>query len=270
MKGYNPEFTDSYIESIKQEYDQNGCIKFEGVLSREEALELGAELKELIEDNNNNAQWKGDFINPEERAKTKILDIHDVHLHPSASEAFRGLRRDPRILSRLAILLGGSVDTPVVNHHDKGFVKPGAKGDTHGGKFPKHQDYPFFPHHDDRMLAAIVYMSDITEDMGPVKVYPGSHKGGPIEHTRVEGGEPYLEDDAYSSDEAVTMAGKAGDMVVFNINTVHESGFNRSLMDRISWLIQVRHADNKPIEGPWYFKEPAEGEQLWPPKAETD
>jgi hypothetical protein len=62
MKNSNPEFTDEYVESVKQEYDSNGCIKFEGVITREEALELGKELKALIESKPNNAQWKGDFM----------------------------------------------------------------------------------------------------------------------------------------------------------------------------------------------------------------
>jgi phytanoyl-CoA hydroxylase len=174
MKNPNPEFTDADVESIKQEYDSNGCIKFEGVITREEALELGKELKALIESKPNNAQWKGDFINNEERAKSKILDLHDVHRDPEASKGLKSLRRNPRILERLAILLGVSDGESVINHHDKGFIKPGLKGDTYGGTFPLHQDFPFFPHSDNRMLAAIIYLTDITEDMGPVKVFPGS------------------------------------------------------------------------------------------------
>lgn len=265
MNKHNPEFADSYVESMKQEYDKNGCIKFEGVIPREKALRLGAELKELIIDNDNNAQWKGDFDKKGKFGKTKIFDLHNVHSHPDVSEELRKLRYDPRIMARFAILLGGTIDTGVVNHHDKGFVKPGVKGDTVGGIFPKHQDYPFFPHYDYRMLAGIVYFTDITEDMGPVKVYPGSHANGPLEHTRDGDGEPYLLDTTpFTPDKAVTMTGRAGDMVVFDINMVHESSFNISLMDRISLLFQVRHIDNLPKISPYYEIQPYEGEQLWP------
>lgn len=266
MKEHRIDFSDEYIESAKQEYDRNGCIKFEEVISREEALALGVELQELIEDNDNNALWKGNFINNEERTKTKIFDLHDVHSHPEVSEALKRLRFDPRIMARFAFLLGGTVDTVVINHHDKGFVKPGVKGDTFGGTFPKHQDHPFFPHEDDRILAGILYLSDITEDMGPVKVYPGSHKDGLLEHQKVEGGEPHLLDTTpFTPDRAVTMIGRAGTLVVFNYNMVHESGFNISQNDRKSLLFQVRHVDNHPKIGPYYKVEPFEGEQLWPP-----
>ena len=154
------EFSDSYTKSLKEEYDRNGCIKMEGLIPRDEALALGDELKDLINSRNKDVQWSGKFISEEERAKSKILDMHDVH---TESSNFEALRHDPRILARLAILLGG----PVVYHHNKGFIKPGAHGDTYGGKFPPHQDSPFFPHSDDRVLAAIVYLVDIEEDMGP-------------------------------------------------------------------------------------------------------
>ncbi len=264
MKEHSPAFDDSYIESIKEEYDRNGCIKFEEVIPREEALKLGAELKELIVKRNHNARWKGDFDIKTKLAKTKIFNLHDVHSHPEASKELRELRYDPRIMARFAILLGGTVDTPIDNHHDKGFVKPGARGDTFGGTFPKHQDHPFFPHEDDRILAGILYLSDITEDMGPVKVYPGSHKNGLLEHQRVEGGEPYLLDTTpFTPDRAVTMIGRAGTLVAFHYDMVHESGFNMSEDDRISLLFQVRHRDNLPKIGPYYKVEPYEGEPLW-------
>lgn len=251
MKKPYSEFKDSYVQSVKQEYDANGCIKFERVLPREEALALGVELHKLINDRDQDVLWEGDYISDEERAKSKIFDLHEVHEH---SGSFRLLRKDPRILSRLAILLGG----PVIFHHDKGFVKPRADGETYGGKFPPHQDYPFFPHYNYNMLAAIVYLTDITDDMGPVKVFPGSHHAGPRQTAE---GRPYINPDDFPADQAVTMTGKAGDVVAFNLNTVHLSGPNKSQNDRVSWLIQVRHPESKRLSGEL---EPHEGEQLWP------
>lgn len=251
MKKPYIEFTGTEIAAIKEEYDTNGCIKFSEVIPRDEALWLGVELQQLIETRNKDVQWEGDFISEEERAKSKILDMHEVH---EVSENFRQLRRDVRIMSRLAILLGG----PVIFHHDKGFVKPGAHGDTYGGKFPPHQDYPFFPHYNYNMLATIIYLTDITEDMGPVKVFPGSHHAGP---RQTADGRPYINPDEFKSEDAVTMTGRAGDMVAFNINTVHMSGPNKSMYDRVSWLMQVTHPDSKPLND---HKEPHQGEQLWP------
>lgn len=247
------EFSNSYTKFLKEEYDQNGCIKFSEVIPRDEALALGDELQELIEARNQDVQWGGMFISDEERAKSKIFDMHDVH---RVSENFEALRHDPRILGRLAILLGG----PVIYHHNKGFIKPGMKGDTYGGIFPPHQDYPFFMHSNDRMLAAIIYLSDITEDMGPVRVFPGSHKDGPLETVP---GQKYLASESYPEDQAEVMTGNAGDMIAFNVNTVHMSGANKSPRDRKSWLIQVNHPSSKPPV-PNIHPSADQGERLWP------
>lgn len=246
MKKPASEFTDSYIKSVKQEYDQNGCIKFIEVIPHEEALELGEELRQLISGRDTDVQW-------EKSENSKVYDMHDIH---RVSAHFEKLRHDPRILARLAILLGG----PVVYHHNKGFVKPRADGVTYGGTFPPHQDYPFFMHSNDKMLAAIVYMSDITEDMGPVRVFPGSHKGGPLETLP---GKKYLDSELYPSDQAQIMTGRAGDIVAFNVNTVHMSGPNKSLFDRLSWLIQVNHPSSTPPE-PNIHPSLDQGELLWP------
>ena len=251
MINHYSEHSDSYLRSAQEEYSQNGCIKFDQVIPADEALELGLELHALIAGKDNNAQWDGEFITDEERAKTKILDLHEVQ---EVSGNFEALRHDPRILGRLAVLLGG----PVVYHHNKGFVKPGAHGETYGGKFPPHQDYPFFPHYNYNMLAAIIYMTDITEDMGPVKVFPGSHRDGPRQTAE---GRPYINPDEFPPEDAVTMTGKAGDMVAFNVNTVHMSGPNKSQNDRVSWLMQVTHPDSKPLND---HREPYQGEELWP------
>lgn len=250
MTNLRPEFSDSYVQSVQQDYDRDGCYVFPEVIPRDKALELGLELKQLILDRDTDVQWDGEFIDSKERANSKIFDMHEVH---EVSNNFEVLRRNPQILSRLAILLGG----PVVYHHNKGFVKPGAHGDSYGGKFPPHQDYPFFPHYNYNMLAAIIYMTDITEDMGPVKVFPGSHADGPRQTAE---GRPYIDASEFLSEDAVTMTGNAGDMVAFNLNTVHMSGPNKSLMDRVSWLLQVKHPDAKNLTE---YREPNEGEVLW-------
>ena len=47
-----------------------------------------------------------------------------------------------------------------------------------------HQDYPYFPHAEHTMIAAIIHFDDSTVDNGCICAVPGSHKLGPIEHRR--------------------------------------------------------------------------------------
>lgn len=253
----DPEFSNSEAETIRQEYERDGFYIFRDVIPHDEALELGTELSGLITGRGKNVQWKGNFDTAEENAKAQVFDMHDVQDHEKSGN-FKRLMHDPRIMSRLAILLGG----PVILHHDKGFVKPHATGETYGGKFPPHQDYPFFPHESYNMLASILYLTDISDDMGPVRVFPESHRNGPLEHDHIEGGEFYLDAANYPAERAVMATGSAGDMVAFNLNTVHMSGPNTNREhDRISWLIQARGEDSHRIAGDL---EPHEGEVLWP------
>ena len=50
-----------------------------------------------------------------------------------------------------------------------------------------HQDYPFFPHTQHTMVAAILHFDDAPEEKGCVRVVPGSHKQGPLEHEQAGG-----------------------------------------------------------------------------------
>lgn len=138
---------------------------------------------------------------------------------------------DAGLVDVVADLLG----TPDVQlHHNKFFIKPPATG----APFPLHQDWPFFPHVDDSLLAAIVHLDDATEDKGCVRIMPGSHKMGRLDH--VDGKQWYLPIDDYPVERAVAVPAKAGDVLFFGCLTIHGSGVNTSSEDRTTWLIEFR------------------------------
>src|SRR5206468_9469208 len=104
--------------------------------------------------------------------RTQLLHCHSVEFH---SAAFGRLILDERLTSVAAELIG----TPNVQlHHTKAFIKPPEKGSP----FPMHQDRPFFPHERDSMIAAIIHFDDAPIEKGCVRVVPGSHKLGALEH----------------------------------------------------------------------------------------
>ena len=43
-----------------------------------------------------------------------------------------------------------------------------------------HQDWPYFPSLNDSMIAGIIHVSDATDEMGCLLVFPGSHKLGRV------------------------------------------------------------------------------------------
>src|SRR5579859_8254526 len=102
---------------------------------------------------------------------TRVDSIHNVQNH---SAWFTRMLVDPRLVDRAAELIGPNVQL----HHTKLHNKPPSVGSP----FPMHQDYPYFPHAGDSMIAATVHVDDATVDNGCLCLIPGSHKIGPIEH----------------------------------------------------------------------------------------
>ena len=127
-------------------------------------------------------------------------------------------------------------------HHTKMFIKPPEKGSP----FPMHQDYPFFPHDNHSMIAAIFHFDDAPLEKGCVCVVPGSHKLGPLKHE--EAGSFHLPFDQYPLESAVPCPARAGDVLFFSYLTIHGSGVNTSNEARTTLLVQMRDPTDPPTK----------------------
>lgn len=222
-------------------YRENGYLLVEGLFSRDEAEELRRESHELIErlsaTRDVDATW-GSARQAGAMAgamtATVLQHCHDVQFH---SAAFSRLIVDERLTGAASELMG----SPNVQlHHTKMFVKPPAKGSP----FPMHQDHPFFPHERHTMMAAILHFDDAPLEKGCVRVVPGSHKLGPIDH--VEEGGWHLPFDRYPLESAVACPARAGDVLFFSYLTIHGSGVNTSGEARTTLLVQMRDPSDPP------------------------
>ncbi|MEX2536315.1 MAG: phytanoyl-CoA dioxygenase family protein [Trueperaceae bacterium] len=230
-------------------YRENGYLLVKGLLSREEAEDYRRESHELIARlsaiRDTDATWgSARQANAMTDGKAGVMTgamtatvlhhSHDVQFH---SAAFSRLIVDERLTSAVSQLMG----SPNVQlHHNKMFVKPPAKGSP----FPMHQDHPFFPHERHSMMAAIIHFDDAPLEKGCVRVVPGSHKLGPIEHV-AEGGW-HLPFDQYPLESAVACPAEAGDVLLFNYLTIHGSGVNTSNEARTTLLVQMRDPSDPP------------------------
>jgi ectoine hydroxylase-related dioxygenase (phytanoyl-CoA dioxygenase family) len=122
------------------------------------------------------------------------------------------------------------------------FIKPPEKGSP----FPLHQDYPYFPHARHTMIAAILHFDDAPIEKGCVRVMPGSHKLGPLEHIS-EGGW-HLPFEQYPIESAIPCPAKAGDVLFLSYLTIHGSGLNVSSEARTTLLVQMRDPTDPPTE----------------------
>src|SRR5215813_14166869 len=100
---------------------------------------------------------------------------------------------DQRLVDRAAELIGPNVQL----HHTKLHNKPPSVGSP----FPMHQDYPYFPHEGDSMIAAVVHIDDATVDNGCLCLVPGSHKLEALAHRN--DGSFYLPLDEWPLEKAV-------------------------------------------------------------------
>jgi ectoine hydroxylase-related dioxygenase (phytanoyl-CoA dioxygenase family) len=221
------------------DYHENGFLLVKGLLSRAEAGELRGEAHALIERlsaiSSVEASWdSARGITPE---KTVLLHCHNAQFF---SASFSRLLVDERLAGAASQLIG----SPNVElHHNKIFVKPPEKG----APFPMHQDHPFFPHERHTMIAAVVHLDDAPEEKGCIRVVPGSHKLGPLEH-HPDGGH-HLPFEEYPLESAVACPAAAGDVLFFSYLTIHGSGVNTSAEARTTILVQMRDPEDRPLTG---------------------
>lgn len=224
-------------EKQVQFYRDQGYVHALGMFSPAEADLYRRECHELAErlsrSSNLEATW-GSAIAVAE--KTSILHCHNVQFY---SGALAKLLTDERLTSAMAQCMGTE---NVQLHHNKMFIKPPEKGSP----FPMHQDAPYFPHHRHSMMAAIIHFDDAPIAKGCLRVVPGSHKLGVLEH-ETEGGF-HLPLSQYPIERALPVEARAGDVLLFSYLTIHGSGVNTSDQARTTLLVQVRDPEDQPVE----------------------
>ena len=155
--------------------------------------------------------------------------------------AFGSLMRSDRLVDIVAQLLGG---TARFDHSKLNFKPP--RGNA---KIEWHQDWAFYPHTNDDLLAVGVMLEDCDEENGPLQVIPGSHRG-PVHDHHLDGmfvggiAEDSLGD---ALGEAVSLTAKAGSISIHHVRTLHASSENRSDRERPLLLFSYAAVDAFPV-----------------------
>jgi len=193
-------------------------------------------------------------------AHTDVYDLEDSH-SPEAPRVrriktphkrfpfFAELTRSERITSILAQLIG-----PDIRLHGS---KLNMKSAGYGAPVEWHQDWAFYPHTNDAVLATGIYLDDCELANGPMCVVPGTHKGPVFDH-HADGYfcgamDPELTDAGY--EQAVPLMGAAGAMTIHHARLVHGSALNTSAKPRRLLLHEYAAADAWPLMGVANFKE---------------
>ena len=119
----------------------------------------------------------------------------------------------------------------------------------YGSPVEWHQDWAFYPHTNDDLLAVGVMVEDIDEENGALLVMPGTHRG-PVHDHHIDGrfcGAIDSGSCGLDFSKAVSCGGKAGSCSFHHVRLVHGSAENRSRRPRPLLLYQCGAADAWPL-----------------------
>lgn len=223
-------------------YKTNGYIMVPDALDAREVAELVAMVDQIVADAAKVTSHTDiyDLEDGHTPASPKVRRIKTPHKH---FDYFNRLVRHPGILATLAALLG-----PNIRLHGS---KLNMKSAGYGAPVEWHQDWAFYPHSNDDVLATGILLDDCVLENGPMLMIPGSHRERLFDH-HADGcfcGAITGELNQIAFDTAVPMVGKAGSMSIHHARTLHGSAQNTSNKPRRLLLFEFAAADAWPLMG---------------------
>jgi ectoine hydroxylase-related dioxygenase (phytanoyl-CoA dioxygenase family) len=223
-------------------YREHGYLVVHDVLDDPTLARLRGSLAEILEGARRVAQHNVIYdLEPSHRPDApRVRRIKTPHMH---FPQFDALARDPRLVDILRALLG-----PSVRLHGS---KINMKAPHYGSPVEWHQDWAFYPHTNDDLLAVGIMLDDCTLENGALLVMPGTHKGRVYDH-HVDGvfcGAIDPSAAALNFASAVPLTGRAGAMSFHHVRLVHGSAQNTSAHPRALLLYEFAAADAWPLAG---------------------
>ena len=223
-------------------YRENGYLVLEGQLSDAQLEPLREAVARLLAGAHGLAA-SDDIYDLEDSHRPDAPRVRRIKLPHRVDPAFDALMRSEAILGPVRDVVG-----PALRLHTS---KLNLKSAGYGAAVEWHQDWAFYPHTNDDILAVGVMLNDVGPDNGPLLVLPGSHRGPILDH-HAQGRFCGAIDAASSGldlDDAVALTGPAGSISLHHVRTLHGSDLNRSDQDRALLLYEITSADAWPIQG---------------------
>jgi phytanoyl-CoA hydroxylase len=175
------------------------------------------------------------------RTDPRVRRIKKPHAH---HPVFAEFARSAALSACLRPLLGSAARL----HNSK----LNLKAPRFGSPVEWHQDWAFYPHTNDDILAVGVMLDDTTEANGAMFVIPGSHKDPTHSHHNAEGyfcGAIDVEASGLNVDKRIACVGPAGSCSFHHVRAVHGSAQNTSDQPRGLLLYEIAAADAFPLMG---------------------
>ena len=221
-------------------YHDEGCILVENILDRTQL---------------DHARRVIDSILAGARGKINHDDVYDLEPTHTPNEPrvrrikkpqvvdhlFWDLVKTPKMVTILTKLLG-----PNVRLHGS---KLNIKAPRYGSPVEWHQDWAFYPHTNDDILAIGVMLDDVLPENGPMLFVPGTHKGPTYDHHAEGRFCGAMDPAAVALDfkNSIAATGPAGTCSFHHVRLVHGSAQNTSNKPRQLLLYECAAADAWPL-----------------------
>lgn len=230
-------------QSQVDQYDRDGYVVVEDVIDADTLSELRLVTDDLV------AEARGITEH------TSTLDLDPSHTpdkplvrrikHPYFAHPFyQSIAAYPPMMAILSSLIGTDIRL-----RTGGKVNLKLAGD--GAAIEWHQDWAFYPHTNQDVLAVGMLLDDMDADNGPLLVVPGSHTGPIYDHHSQEVfcGAIDVKREGLDLSDACELHGSAGAITVHHARLVHGSAMNRSSRARRILFYVYAACDAWPLMG---------------------
>ena len=221
-------------------YRNQGYLGVEGVLSADEVQALRQATDEFVERSRQVSQHDDIFdLEPghtPEQPKLRRIKNPAAH-HPVYDSALR----HRGILDIVAQLVG-----PAIRYNGQ---KLNLKSAEFGSPVEWHQDWAFYPHTNDDLLAVGIALDDMTLENGCLLVIPGSHQGPILDHHQGGRFVGAVTQEGFDDADAVPVQLRAGGISIHHARLLHGSLPNTSTQPRRLLLFQYCAGDAWPVMG---------------------
>ena len=221
-----------------QSYRDHGYLAVPGVLSAAEVAELQRVTDELVDASRGVAAHTDvyDLEPGHSAAEPRVRRIKSPDLQ---HEVYARTLRHPAILDLVEQLIG-----PGVRYRS---TKLNLKSAGYGSPVEWHQDWAFYPHTNDDILAVGVCIDAMSDANGGLLVVPGSHRGPLYDHHQDGWFVGAITGAEVDSAQVAQLEIPAGGISLHHVRTVHGSVPNRSPRPRRLLLLELCAVDAWPL-----------------------
>lgn len=218
-------------------YEANGYLAYEGLLTHAEVDALLSRVEKIVEDPPPGVRMQTEpgIVRGEAEADSKLNSLRKIELLVENDDLFLSLARHPNILPRIQSILGEHVKM----FRDALMMKPA----HHGSEKPYHQDSAYWPIEPMNLCSIWIALNDATLENGCMRVIPGSHKQGVIEHKHAR--DFQIDESAVDVSQEVCVPLKKGGVLFFHSLTLHATSPNESPYPRRAMIVSYMSGDSR-------------------------